>query len=124
MNTIVNDSSVLPIPAPSAHRKHRNARIAAEGVIETFTILYVTPDGFLPPLALALVRDRHNELLMAQGEDETQLKIGQDVYLRRLGGVYYFTVKSQIEVVQQAFMKLFRRKPAKPAQNSQGSPRK
>jgi hypothetical protein len=59
--------------------------------------------------------------VMAQGEDETQLKIGQDVYLRRLGGVYYFTVKSQIEVVQQAFMKLFRRKPAKPAQNSQGS---
>ncbi|HEX9454307.1 MAG TPA: thiolase family protein [Candidatus Binatia bacterium] len=114
-----------PLTAPPiAHRKQRNARIAAEGVIETFTILYVTPDGFLPPLALALVRDRHGELLMAQGEDETQLKIGQDVYLRRLGGVYYFTVKSQIEVVQQAFMKLFRRKPAKPAQNSQGSPRK
>jgi len=99
--------------APAAiHRPPHSARIAAEGVIETFTILYVTPDGFLPPLALALVRDRHGGLVMAQGEDDTQLKIGQEVYLRRMGGVYFFTVKSQIQKVQQAFRNLFRRKAA------------
>ena len=88
---------------------------ADEGVIETFTILYVTPDGFLPPLALALIRAPEGRLLMAQGEDESQLKIGQEVYLRRIDGVYLFTVKSQIQKVQDAFMKLFRRKAATPA---------
>ena len=30
--------------------------VSDEGEIETFTILYVTPDGFLPPVALALIR--------------------------------------------------------------------
>jgi acetyl-CoA acetyltransferase len=89
-----------------------SARVAAEGVIETFTIVYVTPDGFLPPLALALIRGRHGALLMAQGEDNTQLKIGQEVYLKRVDGVYLFTVKRQIRKVQEAFMKLFRRKAA------------
>ena len=88
---------------------------ADEGVIETFTILYVTPDGFLPPLALALIRTPEGRLLMAQGEDESQLKIGQEVYLRRIDGVCLFTVKGQIQKVQDAFMKLFRRKAATPA---------
>jgi hypothetical protein len=92
----------------------RPARVAAEGVIETFTIVYVTPDGFLPPLVLALIRGRHGRLLMAQGEDNSQLKIGQEVYLRRVEGVYLFTVKHQIRKVQEAFMKLFRRKPVAP----------
>jgi hypothetical protein len=49
---------------------------------------------------------------MAQGEDNTQLKIGQEVYLKRVDGVYLFTVKRQIRKVQEAFMKLFRRKAA------------
>jgi acetyl-CoA acetyltransferase len=115
-----------PAPADAAAQHHRSAsaRIAAEGVIETFTILYVTPDGFLPPLALALVRDRRGALLMAQGEDDTQLKIGQEVYLRRRDGVYFFTVKSQIQKVQEAFIKLFRRKAAtSPKENHRGEPK-
>ena len=110
--TVQNLWSPSPVPPTAARRHPLSTRIAAEGVVETFTILYVTPDGFLPPLALALVRDRHGALLMAQGEDNTQLKIDQEVYLRRVDGVYIFTVKSQIQKVQQAFMKLFRRKPA------------
>ena len=52
---------------------------------------------------------------MAQGEDNTQLKIGQEVFLRCVDGVYLFTVKSQIQKVQQAFMKFFRRKAAAPS---------
>ncbi len=91
-------------PAPAAH--------AEEGVIETFTIVYVTPDGFLPPLALALIRTPDGRLLMAQGEDETPLRIGQEVHLRRMDGVTLFRVKGQMQKVQDAFMKLFRRKPA------------
>lgn len=114
--------------APQAsHQKSSSApaRELDEGIIETFTILYVTPDGFLPPLALALIRTRDGRLLMAQGEDETQLKIGQEVFLRRIDGVYLFTVKNQIQKVQDALMKLFRRKAATPSpkDNRSGEPK-
>jgi acetyl-CoA acetyltransferase len=81
-----------------------------EGIIETFTILYVTPDGFLPPLALALIRMRDGRLLMAQGEDETPLKIGQEVHLRRIDGLCLFSVKGPLKKMQDAFLKLFRGK--------------
>jgi acetyl-CoA C-acetyltransferase len=119
----VGQNRWAPSPTTPGETKGKSsaAQIADEGVIETFTILYVTPDGFLPPLALALIRDRHGTLLMAQGEDDTQLKIGREVYLRRVGGVDLFTVKSQIEKVQEAFMKLFRRSTASPTSNSDRS---
>jgi hypothetical protein len=84
----------------------------AEGTIETFTIVHVTPDGFLAPLALALIRLRNGRLTMAQGEDDTQLKIGQEVYVRQVDGVYLFTVKSQLQKVQEAFARLWRRRSA------------
>jgi acetyl-CoA acetyltransferase len=113
---------IPPANQPPDRRSYsRSARVAAEGVIETFTIVYVTPDGFLPPLALALIRGRHGALLMAQGEDNTQLKIGQEVYLRRVDGIYLFTVKHQIQKVQEAFMKFFRRKAAGPPSKNERS---
>lgn len=82
-----------------------------EGTIETFTILYVTPDGFLPPLALALIRGRNGELVMAQGEDIAHLKIGRDVFLRQLDGGYIFTVKSHLDQVKDALDRLIRALP-------------
>ncbi len=99
------------MPAPAASKKNSaQLRETVEGVIETFTIVHVTPDGFLPPLALALIRARDGSLLMAQGEDDTHLKIGQEVYVRRMDGVYLFTVKSQLQKVQEAFARLWRRR--------------
>jgi acetyl-CoA C-acetyltransferase len=73
-----------------------------EGEIETFTILYTTPDGFLAPLALALIRDKYGHLVMAQGEDNGQLKIGREVYLKRIDDYYLFTVKSQFRKMQES----------------------
>jgi len=77
-----------------------------EGRIETFTVLYVTPDGFLPPLALALIRDAQGPLVMARGEDISHLKIGREVYLRQVAGGYFFTVKSHLRKVREALKKL------------------
>jgi len=82
-----------------------------EGTIETFTILYVTPDGFLPPLALALIRGRAGEIIMAQGEDVEHLKIGREVFLRQLDGGYIFTVKSHLDQVKDALDRLIRALP-------------
>ncbi len=107
-----------PAPArskPLQRQKSAPASVSEEGRIETFTILYVTPDGFLPPLALALIRDRAGQLIMAQGEDVSHLKIGREVYLRQLDGSYVFTVKSHLLKVREALKQLLRRLPSLPA---------
>jgi acetyl-CoA C-acetyltransferase len=101
-----------PAPTATGNQKKNLAEPpdSAEGAIETFTVVHVTPDGFLAPLALALIRMRDGKLVMAQGEDDIQLKIGQEVYVRRMDGVYLFTVKSQLRKVQEAFARLWRRR--------------
>jgi len=105
--------AAAPLPGAGARPKiAAQLRDSLEGEIETFTIVHVTPDGFLAPLALALIRTTGGMLLMAQGEDETHLKIGQEVYIRRVDGLYLFTVKSQLQKVQDAFTRLWRRAPA------------
>ena len=76
-------------------QKRATGRIAGEGQIETFTVLYVTPDPFLAPLGLALVRDKRGSRVMAQAQDIRELKIGQPVRLRNVGGIYYCTAKSR-----------------------------
>jgi acetyl-CoA C-acetyltransferase len=98
--------TVLPMPPKKAALPPVTSD---EGEIETFTILYVTPDGFLPPVALALIRDRNGRLMMAQGEDNVQLKIGREVYLRRIDDVCLFTVKSQLQKVHESLKRLLRR---------------
>jgi len=103
-----------PVPTATQKKASSPARTADEGEIETFTILYVTPDGFLPPLALALIRTPDGRLLMAQGEDSEHLKIGREVYLRRMDDFYLFTVKSQLQKVQESLKKLLRRKAVPP----------
>jgi acetyl-CoA acetyltransferase len=94
---------------PATSKAASPAAVSDEGEIETFTILYVTPDGFLPPVALALIRDRNGRLLMAQGEDDVQLKIGREVYLRRIDDFSLFTVKSQLQKVQESLKKFLGR---------------
>lgn len=120
----MQDSWTLAINNLSGTRKRTQSYDDVEGVIETFTIVHVTPDGFLAPLALALIRARDGSLLMAQGEDDTHLRIGQEVYVRCMDGLYLFTVKSQLQKVQEAFARLWRRRPAdKSEENPAGGPR-
>jgi len=109
-----------PPPSPSPHhtpsrQKSDQGVPSDEGLIETFTILHVTPDGFLPPLALALIRDRLGGLLMARGEDISHLKIGREVYLQQGVDGYYFTVKSHLRKVRDSLKKLLERLPPLPS---------
>lgn len=112
---VQNSGPPFPLPpAPVRKKASSEARFGDEGEIETFTILYVTPDGFLPPLALALIRQRNGHLLMAQGEDTAHLKIGREVYLRKIDSFFLFTVKSQLQKVQESLKRLLRHKTASP----------
>jgi acetyl-CoA acetyltransferase len=63
------------------------------GILETFTILYTTPEGFLSPLTLGFVRTKGGEMVMACNPDyrsPKELKMGQKVYLRIREGLYVF----------------------------------
>lgn len=84
-------------------RKHRSARIAARARIETFTVLYVTPDPLRPPLGLALVRDRKGSREMARANEVTQLKIGQAVSLRKEAGIYRFEASPGLQAEGKAY---------------------
>lgn len=119
---IVQNRWPLPaVPARVAKRPSAQPRDVVEGVIETFTIVHVTPDGFLPPLVLALIRARDGALIMAQGEDESQLKIGRQVFVRQLDGIHLFTVKSQLKKMQEAFTRLWRGRRSKDAAKDTGA---
>jgi acetyl-CoA C-acetyltransferase len=93
----------FPQPARQvAKSRPATTSMSNEGVIETFTILYVTPDGFLPPLALALVREQNGRLILAQGEESKHLKIGREVSLKRTEDYSLFTLKGRFKMVQDS----------------------
>ena len=63
------------------------------GVLETFTTLYATPEGFLSPLTIGFVKTETGEIVMACNPDyrsPTELKMGKKVYLRTREGLYVF----------------------------------
>jgi acetyl-CoA C-acetyltransferase len=63
------------------------------GILETFTTLYVTPEGFRSPLTLGFVKTEHGEIVMACNPDyrsPKELKIGKKVYFKTREGLYVF----------------------------------
>ena len=65
----------------------------AVGVLETFTILYATPEGFRSPLTLGFVKTEAGERVMACNPDydsPKKLKMGTKVYLQPKEGLYVF----------------------------------
>jgi acetyl-CoA C-acetyltransferase len=63
------------------------------GLLETFTVLYAAPEGFLSPLTLGFVRTKGGERVMACNPDyrsPKELKIGQWVYLKKREELYVF----------------------------------
>ena len=63
------------------------------GILETFTTLYATPEGFLSPLTLGFVKTEGGEIVMACNPDyrsPKELKMGKRVYLKTREGLYVF----------------------------------
>jgi len=83
-----------------------------DGRVVTFTKLHVTPEGFAPPLLLALIRCGSGQTIIARGENTASLKIGQKVSLRRAGGVCLFVAKTRFQRVHEYVNRFLRRKVA------------
>jgi uncharacterized OB-fold protein len=63
------------------------------GILETFTTLYATPEGFLSPLTIGFVKTDLGEMVMACNPDyrsPKELKMGKKVYLRKREGLNVF----------------------------------
>lgn len=60
-----------------------------EGTLETFTVLYTTPEGVAAPLTLGFIRSKKGRRILARSEEQ-ELKIGQKVQVERKGDFYYF----------------------------------
>jgi acetyl-CoA acetyltransferase len=63
------------------------------GILETFTTLYATPEGFRSPLTLGFVKTEGGGVVMACNPDyrsPKELKMGKKVYLRTREGLYVF----------------------------------
>ena len=63
------------------------------GLLETFTVLYATPEGFRSPLTLSLIRAKGGERVMACNpdyRDPRELRMGQKVQLTMREGLYVF----------------------------------
>ena len=63
------------------------------GILEAFTVLYATPEGFRSPLTLGFVKTRDGERVMACNPDyrsPEELKIGKRVFLDTREGLYVF----------------------------------
>jgi len=71
-----------------------------KGSLETFTVLYATPEGFRSPLTLGLIRAPGGELVMACNPDyrnPMELRMGQKVSLNMREGLYVFEKRSAWE---------------------------
>lgn len=63
------------------------------GILETFTTLYATPEGFRSPLTLGFVKTEGGEWVLACNPDyrsPKKLKMGKKVYLKTREGLYVF----------------------------------
>jgi len=83
-------------PAPEARRSSARTRTNQRAEVESLTFLTAPADGFPAPLLLALVRAADGARLIARGDPDRAVEIGQTVYLKRVEasgrhGPYYFT---------------------------------
>lgn len=63
------------------------------GILETFTTLYATPEGFRSPLTLGFIKTILGERVLACNPDyqsPKELKIGKNVYFKTREGLYVF----------------------------------
>ncbi len=62
----------------------------AEGILETFTVLHVPPEGFPSPLILGFVQNDGGKRLLARAMFPGRYRLGERVKVEREGNIYLF----------------------------------
>ncbi|HWP35723.1 MAG TPA: beta-ketoacyl synthase N-terminal-like domain-containing protein, partial [Thermodesulfobacteriota bacterium] len=90
--------AALPeLPAPEGRVRRGAPKRVSHGRLESFTVLYVTPEGVPAPLVLGLVRTPDSYRILARGLSQERLAVGAQVLLRRKGYEYTFLVPGRVE---------------------------
>jgi hypothetical protein len=93
---------------PSSRPKHDPEVATHEGVLQTYTVLYTTPEGFRSPLQIALIEDDENFVIMARGRSAEPIRIGTRVIITRIGETYYFFNRSLADKVRIIWRRKYR----------------
>ncbi|MBI3329887.1 MAG: thiolase family protein, partial [Nitrospinae bacterium] len=91
------ESSYQVTVPPSQHPKHDPEAVTREGVLQTYTVLFTTPEGFRSPLQIALIEADEGYVIMARGRKVQPIKIGTRVIITKIGETYYFFSRSLLE---------------------------
>jgi acetyl-CoA acetyltransferase len=93
---------------PSSRPKHDPEAATHEGVLQTYTVLYTTPEGFRSPLQIALIEDNENFVIMARGRSAEPIRIGTRVIITRIGETYHFFNRSLGDKVRILWRRKYR----------------
>jgi acetyl-CoA acetyltransferase len=83
------------------------------GILETYTTLYATPEGFAPPHTLALIGLKGGSMVLARHPkylEKDRFKIGQRVLLKKRGESMLFETTGFLETMKNRVKSLLRRK--------------
>ena len=83
------------------------------GILETYTTLYATPEGFSPPHTLALVGLEDGTMTLARYPkylEKSQFTIGQKVLIKKRGDSVIFQTRNLFQTVKDQVTTLFKGK--------------
>jgi len=72
------------------HHRPDPSRVSKEGVLDSYTILYVPPEGFPSPLVLGMVTTYSGHRILARAATPTTFKVGERVAIERGDDTFYF----------------------------------
>ena len=102
------ESPYQVVVTPSTRPKRDPDAATREGVLQTYTVLYTTPEGFRSPLQIALIEDDENYVIMARGRKAQPMRIGTRVIITRIGETYYFFNRSLSDKVRIIWRRKYR----------------
>ena len=102
------ESSYQVAVRPSERPKQDPEAVTREGVLQTYTVLHTTPEGFRSPLQIALIEDEEGHMIMARGRKVEDLKIGTRVIITHIGETYYFFNRSLADKLRIIWRRKYR----------------
>lgn len=98
----------LPIQIPRSADRDDAGIDGKEGILETFTVLHVPPEGFPSPLILGFVQIDGKRRVLARAMFLGKYRLGERVKLERDGNSYFFRKVSFLEKVKYYLRQLVR----------------